>query len=131
MNKKKQQKTAFIFIGLALLVAIAATVFVFLMPQLSGSGKSVLIDVLHSDGSTNSFQITTDSSQLLTAAVQRGIVVVEEPEGTPAIISADGEAADLAAGESWQFFTEGKPIELPPQQQPIADGQHYSLQLVK
>ena len=85
------------------------------------------MEVVHGDGSSRSFELTTEEAYLGPAMVSGG--VVEDNQGPYGlyILTADGETAREAAQEWWRITRDGEAVNTGADSTPIAGGEHYEL----
>lgn len=120
-----------IIAALCLLAAAAVLLAVsrILAPKGSTGAKSILVEVVHKDGSSKSYPLDTDQEYLGGALVEGG--VVEDNQGPYGlyILTADGETASEAAQEWWKITKGGEMVNTGADATPIADGDRYELTL--
>lgn len=105
--------------GLALLLGLLLVMGIFAgcgdspASPASGGAKEITLQVVHGDGSTKDFSISTDKGNLREALEQEGLVEGEESEFGLFVKTVDGETADDANQEWWcltkggEMWTEG------------------------
>ena len=122
--KKKQIIAVIAFVAL-LLAAFLVWQFTRTAP-VSGS-KQITLEVVHADGSSKSFDISTDSENLRGALEQvNGLIAGEESTYGLMVYTVDGETADWNRDQSWWCLTKsGEWMDTGVDDTLIADGEHY------
>ncbi len=117
--------------AVCLLVAVGGLFFAWktLAPKGTAGEKQITVEVIHGDGSSKEFDLTTQQENLGPALVEEGIV--EDNQGAYGlyILTADGETADESKQEWWQITKSGQKLTTGADSTPIADGEHYELTL--
>ncbi len=125
----KNKKAMIAVILLVVLVAVAAACwFAFGEKAVAGS-KTITVDVIHKDGSTNTFEIKTDAEYLRDALEPEGLVAGNESEYGMYILTVDGETVDESNQEWWGYTRSGEQVNYGIDTCPIADGEHYEFTL--
>lgn len=131
MKETKGSNKKLILGAVCLLLAIGALFFVWqaLSPKGTAGEKQITVEVVHGDGSSKDFTLTTEEQNLGPALVAEGIV--EDNQGAYGlyILTADGETADESKQEWWQITKKGEKLTTGADSTPIADGEHYELTL--
>lgn len=132
MEDKKGTANRKIIAAVVFLVVAAAALFLVwrvLTPQGEAGAKTVVVEVVHKDGSTKDFTLKTEADNLGAALVEGK--VVEDNQGAYGlyILTADGETADESNQEWWQITRDGESLNTGADSTPIADGEHYELTL--
>jgi len=132
MDKQSHGGNRKLLIAAVCLLAAAAVllaVWRLAAPKGSAGAKSILVQVVHKDGSSRDFPLHTDQEYLGGALVEGG--VVEDNQGAYGlyILTADGETADEAAQEWWKLTRDGEMVNTGADATPVADGEHYELTL--
>ncbi len=124
-------KTKKIIAVVVLVVLIAAAVLLYLhfRPEGTAGAKTIVVEVIHGDGSTNSFEISTDEEYLRGAVEQEGLVDGDESEYGLYVLTVDGETADESAEEWWCITRGGEMLMTGVDDTPIADGETYEFTL--
>lgn len=115
----------------ALLVLIAAAVFAYLhfAPAAQAGDKTIAVQVVHGDGSTKDFDISTDAETLRDALEPEGLISGTESEYGLYILTVDGETADESLQQWWCITKDGEMLETGADSTMIADGEHYEFTL--
>lgn len=116
-------------VALAVLVIGAIAAYAVLSPKAVAGDKNITVEVVHADGSSKEFIISTDEEYLGGALRQENLVEGEEGEFGLYIKSADGETADEAQQQWWCCCKDGEMLMTGVDDTPIADGEHYELVL--
>ena len=110
MEAKKSKKGTLIALAVLAAVLIGCLALYFAMkPAPQAGGKSIVVEVVHGDGTSRDFKLSTEADYGLY------------------ILTADGETADEGKQEWWCVTKGGETVMLGADQQPIADGEHYEL----
>ena len=118
------------WIAAAVLLVVALGMFLLwrtLTP--AGTEKSLTVEVVHGDGSTRTFEMTTEAEYLGPALVENEVVVDNQSAYGLYIQTADGETADEAAQEWWKITKDGERVDTGADSTPIAPGDHFELTL--
>lgn len=132
MEQKKGTVNGKIIAAAVCLAAAAAALFLvwrFLTPQGEAGAKTVVVEVVHKDGSARKFSLNTDADSLGKALVESGVVVDNQDTYGLYILTADGETADESKQEWWQITKNGVSLTTSADSTPITDGEHYELTL--
>ena len=116
---------------IALVVVVAALFGVYQMTKgktVEGE-KSITIDIVHKDGSTNTFEVNTEREFLGEVLNDEKLVDGEEGAYGLFITTADGETADDSNQEWWCLTKGGEQVNTSADQTPIADGEKSELTL--
>lgn len=119
--------------AIVVVLAVAALLcWKLLMPTGNTDSKQIAVEVVHGDGSTKDFDITTDSENLRGALEQEeGLVAGEESDYGLFVTTVDGETADAAAEQWWCFTKGGEMLTTGVDDTVIADGDHYEITLTE
>ena len=132
MSNEKRGGNKRAVIAAACLLAAAAVllaVWRLAMPKGAAGGKSITVQVVHGDGSTRDFPLTTEEEYLGPALVSGGVVEDNQSDYGLYILTADGETADESARQWWKVTKGGEMVNTGADSTPIADGEHYELTL--
>ena len=121
----KNKKTLAAVLALVVLVAVAVVCWAAFGPISVESSKTITVDVTHSDGTLNTFEIHTDEEFLRGALEQEGLVEGTESEYCLYVLTVDGETVDEANQEWWGYTKSGEQVNYGVDTCPIADGDHY------
>lgn len=129
MSKKNRN---ILIAAAVLLVLVAGALIVFLTnrPAASVGDKTVTVEVVHGDGSENTFSIATDEQTLRGALEQEQLIDGTESEYGIYILTVDGETADESQQQWWSITQDGEMCMYGADELMIADGDHYELTLV-
>ena len=87
--------------------------------------KTIAFQVVHKDGSTQDFEISTTAGTLREALEAEGLIAGEESPYGLYVETVDGETAE---GNQWWCITQdGQMVETGADTTPIADGDHFEL----
>lgn len=130
MAEKKNTKK--IILAVALLVVVIALMigaYIKFSPKVNAGNKSIAVEVVHGDGTTNDFNYKTDAEYLRDVLEPEGLISGSETEYGMWLETVDGETADAANDEWWCITKGGGTVNYGVDDQPIADGEHYELTL--
>lgn len=124
MNNKK---TIIAIISLVLVVAVFAGIYLATRPETSAGGKTFTLTVVHGDGTSKEFTISTDEEYLAPALKAEGIL--PESEGADGMyFTVDGEKADYSVNQSyWGLFVGEEYAMLGINDTPVNDGDSFKL----
>ncbi len=114
-------------LALLLLAGVLFGVWYTTRPETNECEKSLTVEVIHSDGTANRFDIKTDAEYLAEALVEHEIVVDNQSTYGLYILTADGETANKGKQEWWCITKGGESITTGASDTPIADGETYEL----
>ena len=119
---------------LALLVMAAASVSMMLIyhlvvPRGTAGDKSITLEVIHGDGSSRSFPLSTSEAYLGPALLESGLAEGEDGPYGLYILTADQEIADQGAQQWWCLTKGGEMVNTAADLTPIADGDRFELTL--
>lgn len=114
---------------LAAVAAVLLAVWKFAMPQGTAGEKTITVQVVHGDGSSKDFPLTTAEEYLGPALVAGNVVEDNQSEYGLYILTADGETADESAQQWWKVTKGGEMVNTGADSTPIADGEQYELTL--
>lgn len=122
--KKKQ---VFALGGLLLAVAVMLGVWFATREDPQEGVKHITVDVVHGNGTTNSFTYDTDEEYLGALLQDKGLIQGEESQYGLFVKTVDGETADYAVNQSWwQLSCNGESSQLGADQVVITDGSVYT-----
>ena len=120
--ENKSKKSVIAIIVLLVLVATAAICWQSFKPKAVHGVKNIVVEVNHKDGSTNVFEIATDSEYLYDAMKQENLIG-ELENGMFEMV--DGEYVDSANEEWWGYTKSGEYVSVGLSECVIEDGDHY------
>lgn len=94
MNKK----TILAVIALGLVAGILTGVWLVTRPQSEKGGKTITVEILHKDGTVNSYTIETEAETLAQAMKEKNML---GPDMDGMYLTVDGETTDYNADQSW------------------------------
>ena len=127
----KNKKTIIAALALVLLAAAAFFVWKSSLPAAETGGKTVVVKVVHGDGSEKDFTIKTDAGFLRGALEQENLIAGTESQYGLFVTTVNGRTAEDAQQEWWCFTKDGATLETGVDTTPIADGDHYEITLTK
>lgn len=127
----KKTRNIIIAVAVLLVLVIGALVIARVYhPAASVGGKTVTVEVVHGDGSVNTFDISTDEETLRGALDQESLIDGTESEYGIYILTVDGETADESEQQWWSITQDGEMCMYGADELMISDGDHYELTLV-
>lgn len=134
MNEQKKpspdRKVLLGVVCVALLAAVLLAVWRATAPKGVAGGKQITVQVVHKDGGTKDFPLSTSQEFLGRALVEGGVVADDQGPFGMYILTADGETADESNQEWWQITRGGEYLNTGADETPIADGERYELTLI-
>ena len=94
MNKK----TILAVIALGLVAGILTGVWLVTRPQSEKGGKTITVEILHKDGTVNSYTIETEAETLAQAMKEKNLL---GPDMDGMYLTVDGETTDYSVDQSW------------------------------
>lgn len=125
----KNKKTLIAVIVLVVLVAVAAVCWFAFGPSASAGDKTIVVEVTHKDGQTNTFEISTDEEFLRGAMEQENLIEGTESEWGLYVLTVDGETVNEDNQEWWGYTQSGEMVNYGVDTCPIADGDHFEFTL--
>jgi hypothetical protein len=115
------------------LVAIIAAMFfaykTFMAKPVEGS-KNIVAEVILTDGTSESFKITTDAEFLREALEKKKLISGIETKNGLYVTTVNGITADESKQEWWNFSLNGESLMTGVDTTPIKDGDHYQITLI-
>lgn len=122
--KKKQ---VFALTGLLLAVAVMLGVWFAAKEKPQEGMKHITVEVVHGNGTTNTFTYDTDEEYLGALLKEKGLIAGTEDQYGIFVDTVDGEKAVYAEnGSWWQFSCNGESAQTGVDQTLIADGSVYT-----
>ena len=128
----KNKKTGIIIgvVALVALIAVLAVVFFFNRPTAAAGGKNITIEVTGSEGTTTSYEVSTDAEFLRQAMDETEGLTYSGPESEFGMMVevVNGEQAIYADDNAyWAFYVNGEYGNYGIDSQPVTDGDTYSI----
>lgn len=130
--KKEQKNSKKIILAVAALAAVVALllcVYHFTKGKTSQGEKTITLEVIHKDQSSNSFELRTNREYLGEVLADEKLAEGEIGPYGMFITTVDQETADDANQEWWCLTKNGGRVNTSADQTPIADGEKYELTL--
>lgn len=125
---KKNGKLIAAIVAVVVLIAAFAAIWHFTRPETVDGTKKITVEVVHKDGSTKSFNYTSDKEYLGEVLVPEGLVTGEDGPYGLYITAVDGESAIYEEdGAYWALYQDGEYAPQSMDQTPIHDGDSFSL----
>lgn len=127
--QKDRKKAVLSVAALAAVIVILFCVYQFTKGKTAEGQKTVTIEVVHGDGHSNAFEVTTAQEYLGEVLKEEGIAEGEDGAYGMYILTADGETADESSQEWWCITKGGEQLNTSADQTPLQDGDKYELTL--
>lgn len=102
-NRKKLVLICVAVVVFAALIALMVGLWLNNRPEPTEGAKTFTLTVVHSDGTSKDFTISTDREFLADALLDENLIVESDSPGM--YITVDGETADYSVNQSyWGFF---------------------------
>lgn len=114
----------------AVLIASLALIYVTYSEKAADGEKSITIEVVMSDETSTVYELDTDAKYLVEAMEEAEGLTFEGEEGPYgySVNVINGETADLNSGTAyWGFFVNGEYCNYGVSQQPVEDGDRFSI----
>lgn len=123
-----KNKKLLALVALVLVVAVFVGVWVATRPETSAGGKTITVTVVHKDGTSKDFTISTDEEFLAPALKAEGILPAEE--GADGMyFTVDGEKADYSVDQSyWGVYIGEEYAMVGMNDIPVNDGDSFKLE---
>ena len=122
---KENRKVLVAVVALAAVAALLLGIWYVSRPQVQEGSKTLVVEIVHTDGSAKEFTCHTDEEYLGPVLVAEGLIEGEEGPYGLYITAADGETAE---GKQWWCVTrDGQMVETGVDATPVADGDHFEL----
>ena len=121
---KENRKVLVAVVALAAVAALLLGIWYVSRPQVQEGSKTLVVEIVHADGSAKEFTCHTDE-EYLGPVLAEGLIEGEEGPYGLYITAADGETAE---GNQWWCVTrDGQMVETGVDATPVADGDHFEL----
>ncbi|MBB5264067.1 hypothetical protein HNP82_001172 [Catenibacillus scindens] len=132
MNEKSSKKSVIIgLIALIVIVAVIGVIYCIFRPGTQSGSKDITINVINSAGETSSYEVATDA-EYLQGAMDDADGLSYETDSTDMVITVNGETADYNTDQAyWAFYINGEYCNYGITQQPVADGDVFSIEYTK
>lgn len=134
MEKQKMKKstkiTIIVSVCLVVLIAAMAGAYMLLGPQGQAGGKTVTVQVVQADGSTEEFVYQTDHEFLGQVLREEGMIEGEEGPYGMYITTVNGVTADEADQEWWCITKGGEELYTGVDETPLEDGDAFEITLM-
>lgn len=124
----KNKKIVLAIVALVLVIAVFVGVWAATRPETATGGKTITVTVVHGDGTSKVFTISTDEEFLAPALKAEGILL--ETEGSDGMYNTvDGEKADYSVNQSyWAMYVGEEYGMVGMNDQVINDGDTFKLE---
>lgn len=121
------KKTLFAVAALALAAALMLGIWQFTRPRAQAGDKTVVVEVVHGDGSGKEFEYRTDEEYLGPLLLAEKLAEGEQGAYGLFITAVDGETAQDSLRQWWCVTKGGEQVNTGVDATPIADGDHFEL----
>lgn len=126
---KKNTKLIIAVVVLVVVIAVLLGVYAATRPQTSQGAKAFTVEVVHSDGSSKTFDYRTDEEYLGAVLLAEGLIAGEEGPYGLTIYEVDGERAVWEEnGAYWAIFVNGEYGMTGVDTTPVNDGDAFKLE---
>lgn len=131
MKEKKKINKKILFGGIlfAAVIAVFALIYVLFIPKGNSFDKTIEVEVIYADETSDTFSIATNEEFLRGALEQEDLVQGEESEYGLYIKTVNKVTADDSKQEWWCVTKGGETVNTGVDSTPIADGDHYEITL--
>lgn len=129
MKQKNTKKIIFALAALLAVIAVLFAVYHFTKGKTAKGEKTITVEVVHKNGSTKSFEYTTQCEFLGEVLSDEKLIEGEDGAYGLFITTVDGEKADDSNQEWWCITKGNEQLNTSADQTPIADGEKYELTL--
>lgn len=124
---KGNKKTLFAAAALAVVAALLLGIWFFNRPQTREGAKTIVVEVVHGDGSAKDFTCHTDGSYLGEVLTEEKLAEGETGAYGLFITTVDGETAQDSLRQWWCITKGGERVDTGADATPIADGDRFEL----
>lgn len=133
-NKKSKKGAVAGVIVLIVLIAAFLIAWKYLKPETNAGAKTVTINVVNSEGETKEYVVKTDAEYLRQVMDEANGFTYEGVEDATSfmVMTVNGETADWSVDQSyWGFFINGEYCNYGINEQPVADGDVFTIEYTK
>ncbi len=127
MQNKKKTLIA-IIVAIALIAGLVAC-YVAFAPKGEAGTKDITVQVVHADGTSKEWEISTNSENLRGALEEQDLIAGDDSGATLYVTTVDGYTADSANEEWWCFTKGGETMMTGVDDTVISDGDKYEITL--
>lgn len=121
------KKTLFAVAALAVVAALMLGLWQFTRPQAQAGDKTVVVEVIHGNGSSKEFTCHTDAEYLGQLLLAEKLAEGEDGAYGLFITIVDGETAQDSLRQWWCVTKGGERVDTGADTTPIADGDRFEL----
>lgn len=129
MQKNTKQIVGISAVVLVLLIAAFTATWLLSRPQTAEGQKTITVDIVLADGTTETLTIETDEEYLRGVLEQEGLISGTESEFGLFVTTVNGTTVDEANQEWWSFSKNGEALMTGVGETPVADGDHFEITL--
>lgn len=114
---------------LVVLIAVVGIIYAVTRPETVTGEKTITLEVIDAEGSSESFTIETEAEYLRQALEEEGLIAGEESEYGLFVQTVNGITADDSQSQWWAFSKDGVMLDTGVDSTPIADGDRFEATL--
>ena len=123
----KNKKLIIAIVAFVAVAALFVGVYFATRPDTTAGSKTFTLTVVHGDGTSKEFTITSQQEFLADALLDENLIVESNSPGM--YTTVDGETADYSVDQSyWGFYIDGEYAMEGMNTTPIVDGGNYKLE---
>ena len=128
----KNKKLVIAAIALAVVIGLMAGIWFATRPETQEGAKSVLVSVVHKDGTTHDIVCHTDAQYLAELLLEEGIASGEDSQYGLTIITVDGESAVWETDNAYWAIWVGEEMAMTgASETPVYDGSTFTLEYTR
>lgn len=124
---KENKKAVFAVAALMVIAALMLGLWYITKPQTQPGEKTVVIQVVHGDGSEKEFDCHTNAENLGQLLIEEQLAEGEDSAYGLFIKTVDGETAQDSLHQWWCITKDGQRVDTGVDSTPILDGDHFEL----
>lgn len=126
-KKKNTKRIVIAVIVLVILIAAVAIVYNVAAPGTTEGSKQITLEVIYEDGSSETYEISTDAEYLHEAIADTVTLEGEDSDYGFTIYTVNGVTADWNDNVYWAIYVNGEYGMYAVDQQPVSDGDSFQL----
>lgn len=125
---KKNSKLIAGIVAVVVLIAAFVAIYTATRPETAQGAKTITVEVVHKDESSNTFTYHTDAEYLAEVLVSEGLVVNDQGDFGLYILTVDGETCTWEEdGTYWALWQNGELAMQGAETTPVYDGDSFAL----
>ena len=126
-EKKNTRRIVIALVVLVVLVAAILIVYTVAGPDTTEGSKQITLEVIYEDGSSETYEISTDAEYLHEAIADTVTLEGEDSDYGFTIYTVNGVTADWNDNVYWAIYVNGEYGMYAVDQQPVSDGDSFQL----